>query len=244
MRKLTAHPFGCTVAPGEGKLHLSSTITWRMRPRVIQDTTATHAPVLDLASNVTRPRPPNRPSFPQLQAPATAMQAQITVTLSHVAGLREQNTWACASLSPRMMPTSDAPWPCIYDQSNAIMTVVESRIRTTCLLTVLAIKYQPYLFFARVQMSPHTNSSAHSYRLRPPSYSYSPTFSLSSYHRAAPPARLRPLPSRFDSFTTGNSASSPYTKRTNVLDNPHAQQKQAKVHFLRLLVCGHRPRAS
>jgi hypothetical protein len=111
MRKLTAHQFGCTVAPGEGKLHLSSTITWRMRPRVIQDTTATHAPVLDLASNVTRPSPPNRPSFPKLQAPATAMQAQITVTLSHVAGLREQNTWACASLPSRMMPTSDARWP-------------------------------------------------------------------------------------------------------------------------------------
>lgn len=128
MRKLTAHPFGCTVAPGEGKLHLSSTITWRMRPRVIQDTTATHAPVLDLSSNVTRPSPPNRPSFSQLQAPATAMQAQITVTLSHVPGLREQNTWACASLSSRMMPTSDARWPCIYDQSNAIMTAVESRI--------------------------------------------------------------------------------------------------------------------
>ena len=215
-----------------------------MRPRVIQDTTAAHAPVLDLASNVTRPSPPNRPSFLKLQAPATAMQAQITVTLSHGAGLREQNTWACAPLSSRMILTSDARWPCIYHQSNAIMAAAESRIWTRSLLTVLAIKYQPYLFFARLHMSPHTNSSAHSSWLHPPSYSYSPTFSLSSYHRAAPPARLRPLPARFDSFTTGNSASGPYTKRTNVLDNSHAQQKQAEVHFLRLFVCGHRSRAS
>jgi hypothetical protein len=105
------------------------------------------------------------------------------------------------------------------------------------LLTVCQLSMRRYETHSR---SPYS----HPYPPRPPS-SYSPSFSFSGYHRLAPPARLRPLPTRLDSGV--DISSPPPSRRRNVLVHTHASERKEtpRSSLLRLFVCrGTRSRSS
>jgi hypothetical protein len=84
----------------------------------------------------------------------------------------------------------------------------------------------------------------HPYPPRPPS-SYTPSFSFSSYHGLAPPSRLRPLPTRFDS---GVGISRQPSRSRHVLVHPQSSERKetpSRTSLFRLFVCrGARPRSS